>query len=199
VPAVTVNVRAVALLFRVPSTEIPAPVATVPLPVVSGRLPVGPAEVALGSQSAEHLGVEVGDRIEVASYYGALEATVTGTVVLPPLGPFESDRAAPGTGALLPAAFFDAMLEEAEAAAGLPPGSFEATGLTSFVGIDLRDGVSADEFLDSLEGDELLSWDRGHFDFVQANLASAVDEIGAPTTLLLVEAARRADEAAAPA
>jgi Domain of unknown function (DUF4388) len=45
---------------------------------------------------------------------------------------------------------------------------------------------------------ELLSWDRGHFDFVQANLASAVDEIGAPTTLLLVEAARRADEAAAP-
>ena len=46
---------------------------------------------------------------------------------------------------------------------------------------------------------ELLSWDRGHFDFVQANLASAVDEIGAPTTLLLVEAARRADEAAASA
>jgi hypothetical protein len=46
---------------------------------------------------------------------------------------------------------------------------------------------------------ELLSWGRGHFDFVQANLTSAVDEIGAPTTLLLVEAARRADEAAAPA
>jgi hypothetical protein len=46
---------------------------------------------------------------------------------------------------------------------------------------------------------ELLLWDRGRFDFTQADLSSATDEIGAPTTLLLVEAARRADEAAAPA
>jgi hypothetical protein len=46
---------------------------------------------------------------------------------------------------------------------------------------------------------ELLSWDRGRFSFTQADLASAPDEIGAPTALLLVEAARRADEAAAPA
>ena len=46
---------------------------------------------------------------------------------------------------------------------------------------------------------ELLSWDQGRFHFTQGNLSSAVDEIKAPTTLLLVEAARRADEAAAPA
>jgi hypothetical protein len=46
---------------------------------------------------------------------------------------------------------------------------------------------------------ELLSWERGRFAFTQADLASAADEIGAPTALLLVEAARRADEAAAPA
>ena len=44
---------------------------------------------------------------------------------------------------------------------------------------------------------ELLTWERGLFAFTQANLAAAVDEIGAPTTLLLVEAARRVDEAAA--
>ncbi len=44
---------------------------------------------------------------------------------------------------------------------------------------------------------ELLTWERGLFAFTQANLATAVDEIGAPTTLLLVEAARRVDEAAA--
>jgi hypothetical protein len=136
---------------------------TVPLPVVTGRLPAGAGEIALGSKSAEQLGVEVGDRIQVASYYGTLPATVTGTVVLPPLGPFESDRAAPGTGALLSAAFFDALVEEAEQAAGLPPGSFEETGLTSFVGIDLREGVDAHEFVDSLRGDELLSWDRNGF------------------------------------
>ena len=46
---------------------------------------------------------------------------------------------------------------------------------------------------------ELLSWDRGRFSFTQADTSSAPDEIGAPTALLLVEAARRADEAAAPA
>ena len=44
---------------------------------------------------------------------------------------------------------------------------------------------------------ELLTWERGLLAFTQANLAAAVDEIGAPTTLLLVEAARRVDEAAA--
>ncbi len=46
---------------------------------------------------------------------------------------------------------------------------------------------------------ELLSWDSGHFAFVQEDLLSAPDEIGAPTTLLLMDAARRADEVAAPA
>jgi two-component system, OmpR family, response regulator len=46
---------------------------------------------------------------------------------------------------------------------------------------------------------ELLSWDTGCFAFTQEDLASAADEIGAPTTLLLVEAAHRCDEAAAPA
>jgi two-component system, OmpR family, response regulator len=45
---------------------------------------------------------------------------------------------------------------------------------------------------------ELLSWDSGRFAFTQEDLPSAVDEIGAPTALLLVDAARRSDEAAAP-
>src|SRR5688572_3010135 len=46
---------------------------------------------------------------------------------------------------------------------------------------------------------ELLTWERGLFAFTQANLLTAVDEINAPTTLLLVEAASRVDEAAASA
>jgi hypothetical protein len=47
---------------------------------------------------------------------------------------------------------------------------------------------------------ELLTWDSGRFAFTQEDTSSAVDEMrGAPTTLLLVEAARRADEAASPA
>jgi two-component system, OmpR family, response regulator len=46
---------------------------------------------------------------------------------------------------------------------------------------------------------ELLAWDSGWFAFTQEELPSAVDQIGAPTALLLMDAARRSDEAAAPA
>lgn len=44
---------------------------------------------------------------------------------------------------------------------------------------------------------ELLTWDRGRFAFTQEEPSSATDEIGAPTMQLLMEAARRSDEAAA--
>ena len=43
---------------------------------------------------------------------------------------------------------------------------------------------------------ELLSWDRGRFAFTQGESTDA-DEIGAPTMQLLMEAARRTDEATA--
>ena len=46
---------------------------------------------------------------------------------------------------------------------------------------------------------ELLSWENGWFAFTQEELPCAVDEIGAPTALLLMNAALRTDEAAAPA
>jgi hypothetical protein len=46
---------------------------------------------------------------------------------------------------------------------------------------------------------ELLSWESGYFAFTQEDLLSAVDEIGEPTALLLMNAALRSDEAAAPA
>lgn len=46
---------------------------------------------------------------------------------------------------------------------------------------------------------ELLSWDNGYFAFTQEDLPGAADEIGAPTTLLLMNAALRTDEIAAPA
>jgi two-component system, OmpR family, response regulator len=43
---------------------------------------------------------------------------------------------------------------------------------------------------------ELVGWSHGRFAFTRADASSLPDEVGAPTTLLLVEAARRADEAA---
>ena len=44
---------------------------------------------------------------------------------------------------------------------------------------------------------ELLSWDSGCFAFTQEDLPSAVDEIGEPTAMLLMNAALRTDEASA--
>jgi two-component system OmpR family response regulator len=46
---------------------------------------------------------------------------------------------------------------------------------------------------------ELLSWESGYFAFTQEELPAAVDEIGEPTAFLLMNAALRSDEAAAPA
>jgi hypothetical protein len=46
---------------------------------------------------------------------------------------------------------------------------------------------------------ELLSWENGYFAFTQEDFPRVVDEIGAPTALLLMDAALRTDEAAAPA
>ena len=41
---------------------------------------------------------------------------------------------------------------------------------------------------------ELLGWDSGRFAFVQRDTGAVDDEIHAPTTMLLIEAARRTDE-----
>ena len=41
---------------------------------------------------------------------------------------------------------------------------------------------------------ELLAWDEGRFAFTQTDVDDVDDEIGAPTMMLLIEAARRTDE-----
>lgn len=41
---------------------------------------------------------------------------------------------------------------------------------------------------------ELLRWNKGRFAFTQIDVDHIADEIGAPTTMLLIEAARRTDE-----
>ena len=41
---------------------------------------------------------------------------------------------------------------------------------------------------------ELLGWDSGRFAFLQRDTGTLDDEIHAPTTMLLIEAARRTDE-----
>jgi len=41
---------------------------------------------------------------------------------------------------------------------------------------------------------ELLTWEKGRFAFTQVDVAELDDEVGAPTMMLLIEAARRSDE-----
>ena len=68
-----------------------------------GRMPTGPREVALGSRTARDLGVGIGDEIEVAGdLTEPVRARVTGVAVLPALGPYQSDRAGPGVGVVVP-------------------------------------------------------------------------------------------------
>ncbi len=133
-------------------------------PVIDGERPDGPGEIALGAESADEIGLEVGDTVSVVTSYGEAAATVTGLVVLPPVGPYQSDRAATGRGALLSERFFADLLAGAEEAQGLPPGSLAETGPGSFLAIDLAESVDVDDFLASIDADERLSWDRNDFD-----------------------------------
>ena len=133
-------------------------------PVIDGELPDGPGEIALGAETADELGLEVADAVSVVTSYGEAPATVTGLVVLPPVGPYQSDRAATGRGVLLSERFFADLLAGAEEAQGLPSGSLAETGPGSFLAIDLADGVDVDDFLASIDADERLSWDRNDFD-----------------------------------
>ena len=130
-------------------------------PVLEGRLPAGVDEVAVGAQTLTDLGIEIGDTVELESSYGGRAARVTGTVVLPTIGPYESIRAESGLGAYLPDALYADLVAEAEESAGVEPGSLEQVGFVGFVGIDLAEGVDPTAFLDEL-GD-LRAWDNNDF------------------------------------
>jgi putative ABC transport system permease protein len=109
--------------------------AGVDVAVVDGRLPQAPDEVALGTHTASERGVGVGDEVTLGGLVSPHRATVTGLAVLPPLGPFEADRADPGTGMVLPASALDPTV---------------ASSLYTFVGMDLAPGADAGAILADL-------------------------------------------------
>lgn len=125
--------------------------------VVDGELPRADHEIALGSVSARQLGLHVGDDVEVQTEYGARQATVTGTVVLPPVGAFMSDRTELGNGVWSSGPFFMALFRQGEVATGLAVGDL-STNSGGFVGIDLHGGTDARAFVASIEPD-LRNWD----------------------------------------
>jgi predicted lysophospholipase L1 biosynthesis ABC-type transport system permease subunit len=85
----------------------------------------------------------VGDEVELGGdNFEARWATVTGLAVLPALGPFESDRASPGDGMVLPATMLDPAY---------------ASQLTTFVGVDLVEGADTGAALTTLR-QEYPAW-----------------------------------------
>jgi hypothetical protein len=107
----------------------------VDLPVLEGALPVASDEIAVGASTASARDLDVGDTVQLAGAIDPFEATVSGIVVFPSLGPLQSDRVSTGTGLLLPEALFAAPDLEQQAG--------DARGLATFVGVDVRDSASS--------------------------------------------------------
>jgi putative ABC transport system permease protein len=113
------------------------------LTVTRGRLPVGADEVAVGARTASSRHLDVGDRVTVGGQgMDEQSAKVSGIVVLPALGPYQSDRMEPGTGMVLPAGMFDPEMVAQQ---------------VTFVGMDLVGGADPRAVLDSLRPD-IRSW-----------------------------------------
>ena len=123
-----------------------------PALTISGRAPTRDNEIALGSITAGHLGLHVGDEAKVTTRFGARKAHISGLVVLPAVGPLESDRTSLGTGVLLSKRFFDAIVGSAKI----------ADSLGGFVAIELAPGTDPAAFLAHIHGG-LLGWDPSHF------------------------------------
>ncbi len=116
------------------------------LTVLDGRPPRAADEVALGRSTARRHGVAVGDEVTLGGAVDRLTsrtATVTGIVVFPALGPFNSDRVATGTGMLLSESLFERG---------------EPAELASFVGVDLVDDADPDARRELVA--EMEAWDR---------------------------------------
>ncbi len=97
------------------------------LPVLEGALPTEGDEVALGAGTAAERGLAVGDTVEIDGLVGPTEATITGIVVFPTLGPLFAERVGTGTGLLVP----EAMHTDGQ------PGA-SSYGAATFVGVDLH-------------------------------------------------------------
>jgi hypothetical protein len=73
----------------------------VDLPIVEGRAPRAPYEAAIGTVTAERLGLDVGDRTELELREGPTPLKIVGTTVLPAVGQLFADRSGLGVGAFV--------------------------------------------------------------------------------------------------
>ncbi|MEQ1874871.1 MAG: FtsX-like permease family protein [Ilumatobacteraceae bacterium] len=134
-PSTQFDGRGVPVIYGFPNFDPPQ------FPIVSGRAARSPNEAVLGSNTAERLGIEIGDLASLKSTtFSDREVVIVGTAVLPSIGPFVSDRAGLGDGAFV---MLDAPAE---------------LGQGGFVGIHLSSGANVDAFFDGVGNDALASW-----------------------------------------
>ena len=86
-------------------------------------------EVALGPATAREHEIDVGDTVSIAGPSEPFDATVTGILVFPTIGPMFAGTVGGGDGILVPQAMIDAVA----------PFEGAATSLATFVGVDLVD------------------------------------------------------------
>ena len=113
--------------------------------------------MALGARTADELDVDVGDEVSVKTPNGEQRGRVSGLVVLPTIGPFGSDRASLGTGALVSRALFESLLDQAKEQTGME-GAEMADQFASFIAIDFAAGVDPEAFMGDVAS-QLPSWD----------------------------------------
>lgn len=116
-----INGRAVAAIGFDGLTGDLAPV------IVDGRAPSGADELALGSQTMEVLGVDIGDQVVADGGVGERSLEIVGQAVFPKLSQGSFNVLGLGTGAVastdvFPNPYERAYLEEGAAAGELPPG-----------------------------------------------------------------------------
>ena len=107
----------------------------VDLPVLEGALPRRSDEVALGPATADEHGIDVGDTVSIGGPFDDFDATVTGLVVFPTVGPMFAGTVGGGSGMLVPQTMIDAV-------APVPNAAVE---LATFVGVDLAIDAGADD------------------------------------------------------
>ncbi len=116
-------------------TGVEREVPEVDLPVLEGALPRRSDEVALGPTTAKERGIEIGDMVSVGGPIENFDATVTGLVVFPTIGPMFAGTVGGGSGMLVPQTMVDAV-------APVPNAAVE---LATFVGVDLASDADADD------------------------------------------------------
>ena len=123
--------------------------------LTAGRAPFEPGEMVLGESTMRAIGAKIGDAVEVGSGDALRDLTVTGTAIMPNVGPALAARPALNRGAWLnpdDADLFDGLIQYGEP--------------YNFIGFDLVDGANLDALVAANQVPPLAEPNQGGFNDV---------------------------------